>query len=356
MTNKNKTLKKGAFFTDIHFGKKANSALHNEDCIRFIEWFCENVKADPEIDYVAFLGDWNENRSALNIATLNYSYQGAKLIDELGLPVYFVIGNHDLYHRHNRDVHSIAPFAEFDNFIIIDEPLLVENIEGRVLFSPYLFHEEYPNLIEKYVDIPFWAGHFEFKGFLVTGYGIKMPTGPNHEDFKGPEHIVSGHFHKRQAVDNIIYMGNTFPMDFGDAGDTARGMMTFDHTSKEMLFDDWAECPKYSKVRLSDLLDETEVLWPDSRVKCIIDVPISFEESTAVREAYTKKFNLREFSMEESFEIREALSETETSIDWEENELASVNELVLQMLMDIESDHINNEQLVEIYKGLKTHN
>ncbi len=226
-----------------------------------------------------------------------------------------------------------------------------------MLFAPYLFHAdgEYTELIEKYRQVPFWAGHFEFKGFLVTGYGIKMPTGPEPADFDGPEHIVSGHFHKRQADRNIVYMGNTFPMDFGDAGDDERGMMTHDHVKNEMLFYDWKECPKYLKVKLSDLLNETETVYPNSRVKCIVDVPISFEESTAVREAYMKKFDLREFSMEESLEIREALSDTETTIDWEENELASVNELVLQMLTDIESEHIDNDKLVDIYKGLTTH-
>lgn len=71
-------LKKGAYFTDIHFGKKQNSEVHNQDCLDFIDWFCEQVKKDPEIDYIAFLGDWNENRSALNIATVNYSHRGIK--------------------------------------------------------------------------------------------------------------------------------------------------------------------------------------------------------------------------------------------------------------------------------------
>jgi predicted MPP superfamily phosphohydrolase len=163
-----RTLKKGAFFTDIHFGKKANSNLHNEDCRRFINWFCEQVRKDPDIDYVGFLGDWNENRSALNVATLNHSYQGAKMLDHLGLPIFFVIGNHDLYHRHTRDIHSVVPFNEFRNFTIIEEPTIIDKIEGRALFCPFLFHEEYPQLT-KYLNIPFWAGHFEFKGYVVTG-------------------------------------------------------------------------------------------------------------------------------------------------------------------------------------------
>ena len=257
-----KTLKKGAFCTDIHFGKKSNSKLHNEDCIRYLEWFCEQVKADPEIDYVGFLGDWNENRSSLNIATLNYSYEGAKLLNNLGMPVYFVIGNHDLYHRHTREVHSIVPFAEFDNFIIIDEPTIVEDIERTALFSPFLFHDEYADMV-KYLKIPVWFGHFEFKGFLVTGYSIRMPTGPNPKDFKGPRHIISGHFHKRQEDKNIIYMGNCFPMDFGDAGDNKRGMMTYDNVAQTREFIDWPDCPKYISIALTSLLEGTVKMFPN---------------------------------------------------------------------------------------------
>lgn len=353
MKNK-KTLKKGAYFTDIHFGKKANSETHNQDCLNFISWFCEQVEADPEIDYIAFLGDWNENRSALNIQTLNYSYRGAKRLDELGLPIFFVVGNHDLYHRHTREVHSVIPFNEFKNFILIEEPMIVEMIEGRALFAPYLFHDEYPNL-KKHLDIPWWAGHFEFRGYEVTGYGMLMPTGPDPSEYQGPNYIVSGHFHKRQArpESNVVYIGNAFPMDFGDAGDTSRGMMTYDHVKDEMLFNDWAECPKYIKTTLTDILDGTATLHPDARVKCIVDVPISFEESTALRQSFADKFKLREFTLEESSDIREALSGTEMKIDWDDTKLAGVDELVEQMLREISSDHINNQKLIEIYKELK---
>lgn len=339
--------------TDIHFGKKANSEVHNQDCLNYLTWFCNYVRSDPEIDHVAFLGDWNENRSALNIQTLNYSYRGAKMLNDLGVPVYFIVGNHDLYHRHTREIHSVVPFSEFDNFVVIEEPTVVDDIEGSVLFCPYLFHEEYPTLAQ-YLDVPFWAGHFEFKGFEVTGYGMVMPTGPDPADYAGPDYIASGHFHKRQAREgsNIVYIGNTFPMDFGDAGDNGRGLMTYDFRTKEMLFEDWEDCPKYIKTTLTDILDGSATLYPGARVKCLVDVPISFEESTTLKQSFTEKYKLREFAMEESMEIREAISDTETAIDWTETELAGVDELVEQMLNEISSDHIENELLVKIYKNL----
>lgn len=348
-----KLLKKGGLCTDIHFGKKANSQLHNEDCLNYLDWFCNKVK-EENCDYVAFLGDWNENRSALNIATLNYSYKGAKKLNDLGIPVYFIVGNHDLYHRYSREVHSVINFNEFSNFVLIENPTVVDDIYGKVLFVPYIFHEEYSQLT-KYLDIPIWAGHFEFKGFEVTGYGMIMPTGPDPKDFSGPKHIFSGHFHKRQADQNVIYIGNCFPMDFGDSGDLNRGMTVYEHDTDTVTFHNWADCPKYTKTTLSNLLDKTDTLYPNSRVKCIVDIDITFEESTYLRQKFKEDFKLREFVLEESPKLMEALTNTEVSVDWDKDKLSTVNELVMQMLRDIDSEHIDNEKLVTIYQDLSEH-
>ncbi|TFG97004.1 hypothetical protein E4H12_09695 [Candidatus Thorarchaeota archaeon] len=347
-----KPLRKGAYFTDIHFGKKANSHIHNDDCLHFIDWFCEQVKSDPTIDYIAFLGDWNENRSALNIATLDYSYRGAKKINELGKPVFFCVGNHDLYHRHTRELYSVVPFKEFNNFTVIDQPMICKDIADGVMFSPYMFHDEYPSLVN-YLKIPFWAGHFEFKGFQVTGYNIVMPTGPDPTEFAGPKHIVSGHFHRRQANLNVVYMGNTFPMDFGDAGDNDRGMMTYDHTDDKMEFINWDQCPRYIKAKLTDILDNTVTIYPEARVRCVVDVPISFEESTYLRQKFVEDYSLREFNLEESKDIAATITGTQTSIDIENTKLDSVDDLVVQMLNDIDSDHFDNHLLIETYQRIR---
>lgn len=350
-------LKKGAFCTDIHFGKKSNSEMHNQDCLRYLDWFCEQVRNDPSIDYVAFLGDWNENRSAINIATMNYSHKGAKKLNDLGLPVYFVVGNHDLYHRHTREVHSVAPFEVLSNFIIIDEPLVVNEIEGGALFSPFLFHEEYPEL-DRFLEIPFWAGHFEFKGFKITGYNVIMPTGPDHTQFAKQEAILSGHFHQRQSQGNVHYIGNCFPMDFGDANDFRRGLAVYDHTKQKLSFKDWKECPKYVRVRLSTMLKDGYELPKDARVKCVLDTELNFEDGNTIRDEMTSQFKLREFALEEKNDLDDVLANTETSVGENQPEMANiddvntVDQLVIQMLNDIKSDKIDSAILVDQYKRL----
>jgi DNA repair exonuclease SbcCD nuclease subunit len=353
MTKNKDRLIKTAAMTDIHFGAKSNSELHNQDCLRFVDWFCEQVKKDPKIDNVVFMGDWYENRSALNVMTLNYSYRGAKKLNDLGLPVYFIIGNHDLYHRHTRELYSPITMGEFDNFRIVNEPQIFPEIgQDGALLCPYLFHEEYKNLV-KYTNLKTWWGHFEFQGFIVTGHNVVMPNGPSAADFTGPTRIFSGHFHKRQIKNNIVYIGNTFPTTFGDAGDNDRGMAVYEHETDKLTFKNWADAPKYIKTTMSDILDNSVKIVKDARVKCIVDVPISFEESTYLRQNFIEKFNLREFTMDESREITAALTDTQTSVDLENIKLDSVDDLVIQMLTDIDSEHIDNNLLIEQYQRIK---
>ncbi len=86
------------------------------------------------------------------------------------------------------------------------------------------------------------------------------------------------------------------------------------------------------------------------------DIPITFEESTIIREKFTKDFKLREFSLEESQEIQEAMSgdtvDLDAIVDCDTN-LAGVDELVHHMLKGIDTKHINNDMLTTIYADLK---
>lgn len=352
MIKNKKQLKKTASFTDIHWGAKSNSEQHNQDCLNYIDWFCAQVKSDPKIDNIVFMGDWFENRSAINVMTLNYSHEGARRLNDLGLPVYFIIGNHDLYHRHTREVYSPIALGHFDNFVIVNEPTVFPELGGGTLLSPYLFHEEYKNLMQ-YTKLKTWWGHFEFAGFVITGHNIVMPNGPQADDFAGPTKIFSGHFHKRQIKNNVVYIGNTFPTTFGDADDTERGMAIYEYASDKLEFKDWPDAPQYTKIRLTDILDNSVKISENTRVKCIVDVPISFEEGSHLRQNFIDTYKLREFNMEESREIADALTNTHTDVDLEDIKLDSVDDLVLQMLKDIDSEHIDNNLLIEQYQRIR---
>ena len=345
-------LYKAAAMTDIHWGAKSNSEQHNQDCLNFIDWFCQEA-INNNADHIIFLGDWFENRSAVNISTLHHSYLGAKKLNNLGIPVFFIIGNHDLYQRHTREIYSTIQFHEFSNFTIIDQPTIVPEIDTSPLLCPYLFPHEYPDLMQ-FNSIETWWGHFEFKGFIVTGYNITMQSGPEHTAFDGPKYIFSGHFHKRQRGGNVIYIGNTFPTNFSDTDDNNRGMMIYNHTTKQIKFLDWDECPKYTKVCISKLIEGKVVLPKEARVKCLIDIPMTFEDTAVLKQQMMTDYGLREFVPEETNELTTAMTSTDTDdIDTTDIEITGIDDLVIQMLSSITTDHIDNDLLIEQYMRLK---
>lgn len=348
-----KVLKKAAMFTDIHFGKKNNSEEHNQDCLNFIKWFCDQVRADPEIDHIWFLGDWNEHRAAINAFTLQRSFHGAKMLNELGIPVYFIVGNHDLAFRNTRTTYTTEIFEPLENFILLSETKVIEEIYGTVLAIPYLREDEYPTLIE-HSKVPVAMGHLELKGFRVSGSSNVMEHGPESSTFfKKQKRVFTGHFHQRQTQGNVHYIGNTFPMDFSDANDNKRGMATYDFVTDKLTYTDWADCPKYIKVGLSDVLeDPKKALVKNARVKVDVDTEITFEESNLIRERLQKKYALREITLEESYSIDVALSEEEEAI--EDLQLETTNEVILELLRRIKDSSVDTELLLSIYKKLAT--
>lgn len=343
-----KKLTKSANITDLHFGAKNSSEAHNQDILDFLTWFCSHVKKDKSIDHIVMLGDWHEVRANISISTLNYSYQGAKMLNDLGMPVFFLLGNHDLHHRHNREVYSTVTFNEFDNFRVISEPTVVSEISNGALMCPFLFHDEYAALAQ-YTDIPIWYGHFEFKDFVVTGTHVKMQHGPDASVFANQKRIFSGHFHKRQTIGNVTYIGNIFPTSFADANDTKRGFMVYDYEDDFAKFYDWKDCPKYTKVKLSEFIDGKLTIDDKTRLKCVVDIPITFEESLVIKEAIVTRHNPVDLVLEESMDADDALSQDAIELD----DISGVDELVAEMIKSIESKNINSDLLLSIYKELE---
>lgn len=352
--------KKAAIFTDIHFGKKSNSEQHNQDCLEYINWFCDHVRQDPEIDHIIFMGDWHENRNALHISTLSYSFNSAEQLNKLGIPVFVIIGNHDLYYRHTRELHSLLHLSSLNNFHLIEELTIINTSVSSVLLVPYLFHHEYSSLTN-YTDIPIWFGHFEFQGFIITGYNTTMPSGPNSTDYSKVKRIFSGHFHKRQQKDNVTFIGNAFPMDFGDVYDRNRGLATYQYESDSLIFVNWNDCPRYEKINLSVLRKTTPDFTHKTRVLCVADIVLTYEEINTIRQSYIDQYKLREMIIEDSVEISNILCNTEPDIGEQENpnidvSLINVQDMMIQLLGNIDTEHLDNEILIRIYKDLKTEN
>lgn len=303
-------------FTDIHWGARDNDLVHLNDCTKFIEWVVQ-LATTKQIDAIAFLGDWFENRSSIDLRTLQRSYEGMKKLDSIGIPIFFMIGNHDLMFKFRREIASPVIFDEFKNIILIkDEPISITTDTGvKMLFCPFLFHDEYVEsapLVNSH-DVVF--GHFEFQGFVVTGKHAIMEHGPDHKLFNAPKRIFSGHFHKRQTKGNVTFIGNTFCTNYGDVHDVERGVSIYELNSDRLTFENYPYNPMFFYVNLSELLDNEQLTFPaDSRVKCFIDVPVEYSEIQNLKSEMMDMFNLREFTLEDVYSSKEMLTQEQDGV------------------------------------------
>jgi DNA repair exonuclease SbcCD nuclease subunit len=344
-----------AMFTDIHWGVRSNSVQHNQDNLDYVDWFIKSLPSD--ISHIAFLGDWFENRSAINVQTLSMSAEGLQKLDKLGIPIMFITGNHDLYRRTTRDIHSLSVFSSVRNVTIVEDAI---SLNGKQLFLPYLFDHEFLALADIINAHETVYGHFEFNDFVLTGHSTIMERGQDRRLVSKPKKIFSGHFHKRQVIDNICYIGNTFPTNFGDAGDDARGMAVYDVAADKVEFKDWEDCPKYLKVKLGDVIANKWSPKAKTRVKCVVDIDISYTEAQELREALIEAHNLRDLVLEEDREAKQGLVEGDSSKVTEVHDLKfdSVDELVTSQLEAAIDDgaakgKYDLKLLLEIYKSLK---
>ena len=338
MTN---LFKKAACMTDIHWGLKNNSIQHNTDCTNFVDWFIETAKKQ-NCETCFFLGDWHHNRAAINIQTLQFSLRGLEKLSAAFDKIYFIVGNHDMFYRDKRDTHSVEWAKHLPNVIIIDEWFT----EGDVSIIPWIVGDEWKRL--KKMKGKYVFSHLELPNFFMNAM-IQMPDYKEiqSEHLHGYEAVFSGHFHKRQKKNNITYIGNAFPHNYSDAGDDNRGMMMLEWDKEPMYFG-WPNAPKYRVYNLSDVLDDpVGLLLPDSYVKINLDIDISFEEASFIREKLIPEHHLRELTL-----IPIKRDFTDNNPDNTNTQFESVDTIIQTQIESLEVGTFDKKLLLEIYRNI----
>ena len=332
--------KKAACFTDIHFGLKSNSQVHNQDCEEFVEWFIKKAK-EEDCDTGIFLGDWHHNRNSLNITTMDYSLRALESLGKAFDQFFFFPGNHDLYYKDKRDIHSVEFGKYIPGITVVHKPTTI----GDVTLCPWLVGDEWKHISK--LGGKYCFGHFELPKFFMNAM-VQMPDhGELQVDaFKGFELGFSGHFHKRQRNENMVYIGNAFPHNYSDAWDDDRGMMVLEW-DKEPVFHTWPNQPTFRTITLSRLIDEADqLILPKQHLRVTLDIDITYEEASFIKENFMSQYDIRELTL-----IAEK-KETEINTNIDIQSFESVDQIVSNQIINIESDTYDKNVLLSIYNGL----
>jgi DNA repair exonuclease SbcCD nuclease subunit len=338
MTN---LFKRVACFTDIHFGLKSNSQTHNQDCEDFVDWFIETAKKEGA-ETCIFLGDWHHNRNSINLITLDTSMRCLEKLGAAFEQFFWFPGNHDLFYKDKRDIHSSAFGRHIPGVTVVDRVTTIKD----VTLVPWLVGDEWKTISK--VKSKYMFGHFELPLFYMNA----MVQMPDHGElqathFEHQDYVFSGHFHKRQARDKIVYIGNAFPHNFADTWDDDRGMMVMDWGGKPE-YQVWEDAPKFRTIKLSELIDKKDdIMKSKMYFKVNLDIDISYEEANFLKETFIAEYDIREISL-----IQEKNNLEGTPDDSPDAKFESVDQIVTDQLVNIDSDAFDKKMLLDIYHNL----
>ena len=336
---------KAAIFTDQHFGRSGNSPVANQDNLDFIDWFIDEAK-HAGADTCIMMGDYFDNRHSIHVATMDYALRGLERINKAFNTTYCLLGNHDLLYRNKRDITSMAMTRYLPNFKPVYEPMTVGEGKDAATFLPWLVNDE-PKAV-KNIKSRYVFGHLELPGFMMNAK-VEMPhhgTGITADDFTENEYVFSGHFHFRQAKGRVVYIGNIFPFNFADTDDNDRGMMLLEW-GKEPEFRAWPDQPLFKTFKLSQLLNEpNRLLTPKLTARCFLDIDISYEEAQIIKDTYVADYGLRKIEL-----VHQPKDHAHQVFDTEAV-FQTVDQIVIDGLLSVESRGLKPATLVDIYKNL----
>ena len=143
-------------------------------------------------------------------------------------------------------------------------------------------------------------------------------------------------------------MGNAFPHNYADAWDDERGMMILDkENNKEPQYINWDNCPKYRTVKLSRLLDEKDKLLKSKMyLRVTLDLPISYEEASFIKETFVNEYDCREITLIPSQQDEEIHTDIDIST------FESVDQIVTKEITAIDTEQYDKNTLLRIYDDL----
>lgn len=263
---------------DVHFdvGNGNQTILENQ-----LEFFNKQLfpyMRENNIKTIIQLGDLMDNRNKVSVNVSHYLKRDFfDVLKREGISLYTLIGNHDIYHKDTREIHSLELFDEiYDNFHIINDIRTLEIKDKKLLIVPWVLPDEKYNF-EDYLDSNYIFGHFETNGVeMVRGINCNSSHAFGMDSFKGIK-TFSGHFHLRRYYEtsNIFYVGTPSQINWSDYNEQ-KGFHVLDIPTSDLEFVENTVSTKHIKIILNSEEKTLDVLGFKDILKFKIDSKLDY--------------------------------------------------------------------------------
>jgi DNA repair exonuclease SbcCD nuclease subunit len=254
--------------TDQHHGGRKNASWYRAQQNRFYEQQLFPYIEENDIEVVIDLGDFWDNRITVDIGVIaNAQKNYFDRMKSLDVELVMLAGNHDLYNIQHNDVYSSEILLSgYDNIRFVRDSII--DYDGGIVLCPWLSpgntSDIMLNISQRAPQTVF--GHFELSGFR---YNKKSPPAIDKLDAGvfGNINIFSGHFHERQRLGNISYVGSCFQQSWADAN-CDRGFGVFDTVTHKMEYVDNV-FTTFIEVPFAEF--DADADYTDKHVRVIVD-------------------------------------------------------------------------------------
>jgi len=161
-----------------------------------------------------------------------------------GLKQVIIVGNHDQEDKAG-EIHPMRVFSSFEGWHVVDRP---KNIDDVVYF-PYIEKKDVEAAIKsisskrkKKIAITHWG----FIGAHRNDTNIDTDGIPT-EWMSEYHQVFCGHYHYRNSIDNVQYIGSPLQQNFGEMGQD-KGVLVYDTKTGETVFEPIHSTPKHYEV------------------------------------------------------------------------------------------------------------
>lgn len=265
---------------DTHFGIKKDDSYFLDYQIKYFQNVVIKEIKNRNVDNVIFLGDIFDNRKKINVRTAKLvKEQIFNDLDSIGIPIYVILGNHDIFYNQSIDVNTLSIILDcYKNFIIVDNVNFVDNC----ILIPWISDDNRIDFLDaiSFCTKDYLFGHLEINGASLGNEEIN--NGIPIEAFCNYKKVFSGHVHIKQEFENIFYTGIPYQLTWGDCY-SKQGIHYFDSHTGEIEF-----IENKDKIYYAIYLKENTTIGNPSKFKDKY-VKVFYDETTRSRLNFVKQ-------------------------------------------------------------------
>lgn len=225
-----------AVITDLHLdAHKGDERYWNYFSKFYNKTFFPYLK-EHNIEDILILGDVIDNRKMIDFNVLRrIREEFFKVLNNYRVNI--ILGNHDVYYRTTNEVSSLESLLnEYENITVHKKPIELFLQGTKFFLLPWVNNFNEKEFLEEMnkSNAEILCAHLEInRGEMYKG--VFCEKGLDSSLFSKFKQVWSGHFHHRNKLENIQYIGNPYELYWNDYGDE-RGFSVFNPITKTLKF------------------------------------------------------------------------------------------------------------------------